>query len=483
MEKRKTSIGGLDNMKKICERGLNWFQIYNYKGDVRQCSWTEDGYIGNLQESSVEEIYHSQRANQIRERLETGDYSQCKVDACPYLAMNELDKHMIEYEDTPEYPTELYLGFERVCNYACTCCTVHKCMIDEKKENLEQCYAKIEERLQPLLPHLKKISANGCGELFCSKHTLNILANWKPLAPKEEIEVLLESNGSLFDEQHWKQIENLGQYHLSVAISVMSFDEAIYQYLSGTTLPISRIMNNLNFICSLREKGIVNYFEIATVVQEQNFRLLPSFVKQCLEYNPDYIRLRPYESWGAQSQEEVWLTDVRNPEHPYYKEYKKVMQDPILKHPLVHDWSGGLDTVNKSVFPYKLDSYKLQIITELYNNYEAIKKKLGELTDEKEVIVYGIGIVGEVIIQKLLEHGYNVTRIIDQYSTKEEYNGIPVSTIENTNSVCKNNLVIITPIVRDKYIYELLDHNGFMNIASVKDLMSNCELSENLKEI
>lgn len=471
-------------MKKICESGLNWFQIYDYKGDVRQCSWTEDGYIGNLQDNSVEEIYHSKRAKAIRARLESGDYSQCKIDACPYLAMNELDKHLIEYEETPEYPTELYLGFERVCNYACTCCTVHKCMMEEKKEDLEQCYIKIEERLQTLLPHLKKISANGCGELFCSKHTLNILANWKPLAPKEEIEVLLESNGSLFDEQHWKQIENLGQYHLSVAISVMSFDEVIYQYLSGTTLSVSKVMDNLKFIRSLREKGIIDYFEIATVVQEQNFRLLPSFVKQCLEeYKPDYIRLRPYESWGAQSQEEVWITDIRNPEHPYYKEYKKVMQDPILKHPLVHDWSGGLDTVNKVVFPYKLDYFKLNIIKDINEKFDELSQKLNKYTDNKEVLIYGIGIIGEILIQQLLNSQYRIPFILDQYSSKKAYMDIPILMVENNECECKDDIVIITPIVKDTSIYHLLEQNGFQNIISVKELLSDCKLIEEMRGI
>lgn len=195
----------------------------------------------------------------------------------------------------------------------------------------------------------------------------------------------MESNGSLFDEQHWKQIENLGKYNLQVAISVMSFDESIYRYLSGTSLPISKVESNLKFIRSLREKGIINFFEIATVVQEQNFRTMPDFVKKCIEeYNPDYIRLRPYESWGAQSEEEAWLTDIRNPEHPYYGEYKKVMADPILKHPLVHDWSGGLDTVKRQLFPYKTDNYKMRIITEVLNNTDSIIKNIQAHTEGKK---------------------------------------------------------------------------------------------------
>ena len=469
-------------MKRICERGLNWFQIYDYKGNVRQCSWTEDGYIGNLQDNTVYEVYHSEEAEKIRNRLTCGDYSLCKVDACPYLAMNELEKHMLEYEDTPKYPTELYLGFERVCNYACTSCGIHKCMMEEKNENLEAYYAKIEERVQPLLPHLKKISANGCGELFCSKHTLNILANWKPLAAPEEVEVLLESNGSLFDEQHWKQIENLGKYNLQVAISVMSFDEPIYRYLSGTSLPISKVENNLKFIRSLREKGIINFFEIATVVQEQNFRTMPDFVKKCIEeYNPDYIRLRPYESWGTQSEEEAWLTDIRNPEHPYYGEYKKVMADPILKHPVVHDWSGGLDTVKRQLFPYKTDNYKMRIITEVLNNTDSIIKNIQAHTEGKKIVIYGIAAVGQILTQKLQENGYQISYILDQHYKNTSFNGIPVYTLKNSNKYEKNELIIITPIINSKKIRLELTDMGFSSIVYIRDLLKNADLKMELE--
>ncbi len=67
----------------------------------------------------------------------------------------------------------------------------------------------------------------------------------------------LETNGSLFNEKNWSYISNLGQYHLSVSITVLSFHEDIYQELSGTTLPISNLIDNLHFVKSLR--GNRNY--------------------------------------------------------------------------------------------------------------------------------------------------------------------------------------------------------------------------------
>lgn len=471
-------------MKRICERGLNWFQVYNDKGDVRLCGWLKDSHIGNLLDNTVEEIYHGEQAVKLREHFERGDYSLCNLDACSYLAQCELEHHMIEYEEVPKYPSELYLGFERVCNYACTSCTVHQCMMDSTGIDLEKYYSKIEERLEPLLPHIKKISANGCGELFCSKHTLRMLANWKPLADPSEVEVILESNGSLFDEKHWKQIENLGQYYLKVEITVMSFDEPVYQYLSGTNLPISVIENNLRFIKGLREKGIVNYFEIATVVQEQNFRQIPEFAKRCIEeFGADYVRLRPYEPWGAQSPEESWFTDIRNPEHPYYREYKKVMGNPILQHPSVHDWSGGLDTVNKVMFPYKISHYKWQIVSEICENMEGMLNKLKNYSESKKIVIYGIAAIGKILTKELLVSGYDIPYIIDQNSKHTSYMGINIYALDETEKMDKDIIVIITPLIYDQAIFEELKKHKFQKFISIKELISNQKLSEEMKGI
>ena len=182
---------------------------------------------------------------------------------------------------------------------------------------MQQRFDKIEEELKKVFPHVKEISANGQGELFASKRTLKMLSEWKPLAPAKECKVSLETNGSLFDEEHWKQIENLGQYNLSVSVTVMSFDEYTYQQLSGVRYPISRIENNLRFIKSLREKGIINYLELATVVQERNFRQLPDFTRRCIEeFGADEVRLRYFLPWGKYSADIEWFADVRNPYHP-----------------------------------------------------------------------------------------------------------------------------------------------------------------------
>lgn len=268
-----------------------------------------------------------------------GDYSKCNVDSCPYLASGTIDSHLIEIDKIPEYPSTLLLGHEQVCNYHCTFCSSRPGYSKAPQEVQNAGYENIYEKLKPVLPHIKTILANGNGEVFTSRHILKILSEWKPLAPAEECGASIETNGSLFDAEHWKQIENLGQYNLRVAITVTSFEDYTYKLLSGTTLPVQQVIDNLHFVKSLREKGIINHLQIATVVQERNFWQMPDFVRRCIdEFGADSVRLRPYQPHASNDAARIWFTEVRNPSHPYHEEYMKVIQDPIFKHPKVSDW-------------------------------------------------------------------------------------------------------------------------------------------------
>lgn len=455
--------GRIKMRNRICERGLNFIQIVDHKGTVRICGWINDNVIGSLSSQNMWECYHSEQADMIRQKLIRGDYSSCNMDACPYLAMDDIDSHMVEINKITEYPEELHLAYENVCNYHCMSCTVHDIMLRNKSEDLEKGYDKIEAELKEVLPHVKRIGANGCGELFVSKRILKLLSEWKPLAHAEEISVSLETNGSLFDEAHWKQIENLGQYHLSVAITVMSFDEATYQMLSGTKLPISQIENNLHFIKRLRDQGIINYFEIATVVQERNFRFLPDFTRRCVEeFGADYVRLRPYMPWGSQEPEIEWFMDIRNPKHPYYSEYKEIKKDEIFSHPCVHDWSGGLDTVNIVTFPYKISCLKERILTEIVLNTDCLIQRLSKFSNGDPIVVYGLGNVGRVLIKQLSGTNIKFAYILDQRKPCNSFQNIDVYSLDETERLNKEINILITPLLNIGNIYTDLSKLGYI---------------------
>lgn len=456
---------------RICERALNFVQIIDHEGTVRICGWLKDNIIGKLSESSFEEIWKGEKAERLRKKLMAQDYSSCIVDACPYLSMGTMDEHTVELEELPEYPEAIHLAFEEVCNYNCTSCTTPETMRCNQGKDLEAGYRMIEERLQNVLPHIKRIGANGRGELFASKRTLRMLSKWRPIAPREECSVYLETNGSLFDAEHWRQIENLGQYHLSVAVTVMSFDERTYQILSGTKLPISQVEDNLRFVKRLREKGIVDYFEIATVYQERNFRTLPDFARRAVEeFGADYVRLRPYAPWGSNSPDVEWFFDVRGKHHPYHGEFLEVMRDPIFRHPKVHDWGGGLDSASgelPSVEHVKaelakqssmLSEYR-KLCAELVTGSGAIKR-ISEALAGKSFLVYGLGAVGQALVKKLWEWP-GCVGILDCHCQKDRYMGLSVHHPKDAPEAWRSLDVLITPLTAMEDIKEQLAVRGY----------------------
>lgn len=476
---------------KICDRALNMIQVIDANGELRICGWMKNSLIGNLLDSSFEEIYAGEKAEKIRNKLAAGDYEYCDIDNCPYLANGTIEQHMVEIEEVPKYPEQLYLAYEGICNYHCTCCSSHGNMEMGRVGNWEKNYDMIEEKLKDVLPHIKLISAHGRGELFASRRILNLLANWQPLAPKEEIKVILETNGSLFNEKNWKKIENLGQYHLRVVITVMSFEEEAYQYLSGTKLPISNLISNLKYVKELREQGIINDFELATVLQERNFREMPEFVKRCFEeFGADTVRVRPIFLCGAQDRNIEWFADVRNPYHPYHQEYLKVMQHPIFKHPKVLMWSGEylstvgehpgianekmLRNMNQAMHSSVRALDNLDKIIRLDNVAESLKK-LVKCAGGNKLSVYGMGRAGKLLV-KLCDDKNLFGELYDSKNYGNCCEGINVIHPDESRLKEKENVILVTVVSAFETIRQELEEKGFPGkICCLSELLKNCK--------
>lgn len=457
---------------RICERAVNFVQIFDGEGHVRLCPWQRDGgIIGCLTQNTIEEIYHSEAAGKIRERHARADYSNCNINQCPYVACNTVDAHSLDIDEIPKYPSELYLAYENVCNYHCIMCNVPGCLMGIDAKELEKNYDKIDAELRKILPHVKLISANGMGELFTSRHILKLLSEWKPLADPSEIQVLLETNGSLFDEEHWKPISNLGKYYLYVAITVLSFEDETYRELSGTNQPVQKLIDNLHYVKSLREQGIIDHLQIATVYQDKNYRQLPDFVRRCLEeFNADTIRLRPFDPWGEIGMKE-WLMDVRNVYHPNHADFLEVMKDPIFSHPKVQEWGGGRESglgPEPEVYakPTKLFSNMQSIFCD-----EKFLEKCREHILNKRIVIYGMGAVGKALVSRLkgeFEVDYCLDRAMDGLS----YMGIPIYGTNCLDELNKDVIVIICVYMDGECVKEMLVKAGYQNeIVELSDLV------------
>ena len=450
---------------KICKRGL-YAQIIDEIGTVRACSGAGYDILGNLRDQTMSEVFNSEAAKKFRQTLLDGTYDFCNEENCPYMANGTLDSFMVEVDEIPEYPMLLSLAYDRRCNYNCTCCiSSNNSPVDRSLQE------KIEKEIKDCLPYVKEFSANGLGEFFVSDSMKRIVSQWHP----EEIpdaEFSLETNGSLFTRENWEQIRNIGAAKLSVAITVMSFDEMTYQFLSGTQYPIDRIMENLRFVRELREQGIVNYLEIATVVQERNFRTMPDFVHKCIEeFGADKVRLRRFLPEKAMNINYEWFFDVRNPLHPYHKEYLKVMSDPIFKDPHVFVWTGD-HLSDRGELPAEAN---YEVMKELFLT-ENIGKKMSDYLISKgcqKICLYAISDIGKALMKVLKDQEIEIECIYDRNTTLTQWNGLSVKKPVFENLRDLQEPLMVTLVARHYEMEEFLRKHGFEGeILCVKEILN-----------
>lgn len=453
---------------KICKQAL-YVQIIDGIGTVRACGWAGYYLLGNLRDQTMAEVYNSEAAKRFRQTLIDGTYDYCNEENCPYMANNILDSQLIELDEIPEYPEEISLAYDRSCNYSCTCC-ISKCN-DKPDEKLQE---KIEQEVRAALPYVKRFSANGLGEFFVSDSMIKLVSEWKP-EQIENAEFALETNGSLFTRENWEKIKNIGKAKLSVTATVHSFDNAAYQYLSGTKYPVDKVIENLKFMKELREAGEINHLEIAMVMQERNFRTLPEWIDRCLnEIGADKVRVRRFLPEKAMDENIEWFFDIRNPLHPYHQEYLEVMKHPIFKDPRVFVWTGD-HLSNRGEIPAKA-------------NYEAMRalfltddvgKKLSDALiacGYSQIALYAATDVGKALMKVLKGQAVAVECVYDRNTPLTQWEGLEVKKPTNENLKKLELPLLVTLVPRHGEMEEFLRNHGYEGeILSLKELLNDIQ--------
>ena len=415
----------------------------------------------------MSEVFNSEAAKHFRQTLIDGTYDYCNEENCPYMANNILESQLIEIDEIPEYPEIMSLAYDRRCNYHCTCCISRS---DEKMDPEVQ--NKIENEIRTALPYVKTFSANGLGEFFVSDSMMKLVSEWKP-ETIDGAEFELETNGSLFTPANWEKIKNIGNANLRVFLTVHSFDEAAYQYLSGTKLKIDRIVENLKFVRQLREEGKINYLEIATVMQERNFRTLPEFIDRCLnEFGADKVRVRRFLPEKAMDENIEWFFDIRNPLHPYHQEYLEVMKHPILNDPRVFKWTGD-HLSNRGELPAKAN---YRVLRDLFF-VENIGKKLADYLNTKgyhKIILYAISDIAQALVKVLADEDIDIAYVYDRNTRLTEWNGYQVRKPLHENLKETEEPLLVTLVARHNEMEEFLRHQGYEgDILCLDEILKN----------
>ncbi len=353
--KDNLALGGSAKEKdltdRFCPKPWDHFEIGS-GGKVHACcpSWLKTP-IGNCMTSDVMSIWDGPLIQEVRKSILDGNYKFCTQQECPAIQSDSLpkkdeiknprlrniiDNRVLQVE---ELPLLFNLCYDESCNLSCPSCRLAPINFSKKEDPEYMKRARIQEMLLQSLfsePHDKHIIINvtGSGDPFGSKlFRLFLQAIDGKLFPN--VKVSFQTNGVLFTESVWKSISNL---HQNVREVIVSFDAATPETYSYTRRGgnWSKLLENMEFLSSLRKQGYMHHLAMDFVVQQKNYKEMPQYVQIAKGFKDvGSASFSLITDWGTYSEEEfkkhaIWKTD-----HPEFDDFLKVLRDPILADPIV----------------------------------------------------------------------------------------------------------------------------------------------------
>lgn len=325
---------------RFCSRPYDHLYITK-NGKATCCSWARLT-LGNVAEDGINQLWKGEKAKELRDSIEDGSYKYCDSTSCPFLNNNslpeltkeEFNEKVASYKGT--YPKEFNLAYDYICNHACPTCRddIFK-PTNEYKEHTK----KIDEEILPYLNKAKLIMASGNGDFFSSTSMINLFSQIKP--ENKNCVIKLETNGALV-KKNWNNLKYLEKYNIKIVVTPNSYERETYKELSGGIDNLDKTLSNIHFLSELRKENKIKELKITMVVQDTNFREIPSFIQKNLDdFEVDAIQLRPVMKWFRISDELYLKKNLLNPLHPNHEEFIEIINHPLCKHPKVYHWCGN----------------------------------------------------------------------------------------------------------------------------------------------
>lgn len=259
---------------------------FSFSGKVFACSYNRDVQLGQYPNQTIDEIWNSKEAQQLRTHMSNNDLDYgCQH--CRYffekgkfsnLKPLVFDKY---YENTAAtFPQVMEFELSNECNLECQMCVGEvSSSIRKNRDKLPPIPMpyddKFLEQLAKYIPHLKEAKFYG-GEPFLISIYYKIWDLIKQLNPKLPLFVI--TNGS-----HWNsKIEALiNDLDFDVAVSIDAVDKYIVEGIRKN-IQHEKLMHNIRRFSEVcRKKG--KYLSLSFTVQKDNWRELPRVIELCNE--------------------------------------------------------------------------------------------------------------------------------------------------------------------------------------------------------
>lgn len=268
------------------------------EGDVTMCCFHQRKCLGNILKDSLEDIWFSPLAEEIRkETLEGRLHKTCQGDSCPFFRKKNLPLQEFKQQHFPqEFEIDLpnqhcNIGGENPTakNPACLMCERHYRDPKEffQQDNLEE----ICKRLKPYMKHVRWLHIQGVAEPFWKDRIFEIL-EWLNVAEyKDDVWISTTTNGTLMNERHRNMF--LEYPKSTITWSMDAGSPEIYKIIRRVDM-FDRIVENMKAYAQQRNRSgqyihIHNNINTINIVDvEKMVRLAASVGVDRLDFNATY---------------------------------------------------------------------------------------------------------------------------------------------------------------------------------------------------
>jgi radical SAM protein with 4Fe4S-binding SPASM domain len=256
---------------------------FSQTGEVKVCCHNSEFTIGKYPEQSMQEIWNSDKANELRQHMRNYDLSHgCAV--CEFdVKLRAFDQVQARHFDPrprhASYPTMMEFLISNKCNLECVMCSgEYSNLIRKNRDHLpplpfpyDSAFLK---QLEEFIPHLHEARFSGSGEAFLIDMNYDIWEMIIRLNPK--CVMTIQTNGTVLTDRA-KDILRRGNFQIGVSLD--SLKKETYEAVR-LNAKFEKVIENVEYFSNYCTESN-NYFMLALCVMRDNWHELPAFVTYC----------------------------------------------------------------------------------------------------------------------------------------------------------------------------------------------------------
>lgn len=317
----------------FCSKPFSWIEPSS-NGQTYLCcpAWLPVS-VGSWRYQSLDDMWNSPIANDIRRSIMDGSFRYCDESRCSFLQTisgpvmdlsdalrNKRWGKVVRNEISDNFfPTEINCAYDRSCNLKCVSC--RKETITRPSYNIN----KLHDDIIKHLPSIEHLYVTGSGDPFASKMFWSLLTSIDG-SSFPNLAITLHTNGLLFTEERWGRLRNIHPNIKEVHVSIDAGTEETYRLNRGADWGF--LNERLRFISNLK----LERFIISMVIQANNFREVPLFIDLAKKLSVTSAQFTVLNNWGTYSKSEFSGRAVQLPGHREYEEFMNMLKALNLNH-------------------------------------------------------------------------------------------------------------------------------------------------------